>query len=125
MRNHTDQPPPAGQLLEHVQGAQQRFLVQCAEALVDEQRVQPHASAPRLHHVGKAQRHGQRRQKRLPAGERAHVAHLASVAVQHVQCKPRLAAQPLLLLLAQAEPPVGHARKADVGRDDHAAEIVL
>ena len=36
VRNHADQPLPAGQLLEHMKRAKQAFLIQRAEAFVDE-----------------------------------------------------------------------------------------
>jgi hypothetical protein len=62
------------QAVEHGHHLFEGFLVEAAEALVDEQRLYPGAAGLGRDHVGQAEREGQAGQERLAAGQRAGVA---------------------------------------------------
>ena len=61
--------PPSLRLMSEAIGEIERLVVQGAEALVDEHRLEADAAGVRLHDLGEAERQGQRRHERLAAGE--------------------------------------------------------
>jgi hypothetical protein len=69
-----DHAPALAQPVEHRHHLLQRFLIQAAEPLVDEQRLDPGSPGLGGDHVGEAERQGQAGQERLAAGQRARVA---------------------------------------------------
>ena len=75
------------QAVEHAHHLFEGVLVQAAEALVDEQRLDPGAARLGGDHVGQAEGEGQAGQERLAAGERAGVAVHAGPAVAGEQAE--------------------------------------
>ena len=69
MGDDAHQPVALGQSGQHPDGLFQRFLVQAAEALVQEQGVQPDAAGGALHFIRKAQCQRQRGLEALTTGQ--------------------------------------------------------
>ena len=61
---------PRGAAVEHGHDGVEGVCVERAEALVDEERVDPHAAGLGGDHVGEAQGEGEGGDEALPAGER-------------------------------------------------------
>ena len=69
MGDDAHQPVAFGQAGEHPDGLLQRFLIQRAEALIEEEGVQPDAACGALDFIGKAQGQRQRGLEALAAGQ--------------------------------------------------------
>ena len=113
-----------GQAGKHPDGLLQRFLIQRAEALIEEEGVQPDAACGALDFIGKTQGQRQRGLEALAAGQGLDTAAGAVVVVDDSQVKARLAAlvlgtDALQLVLARR-----HLHQAGVGVDKDAVEVV-
>ena len=113
-----------GQAGKHPDGLLQRFLIQRAEALIEEKGVQPDAACGALDFVGKTQGQRQRGLEALAAGQGLDTAAGAVVVVDDSQVKARLAAlvlstDALQLVLARR-----HLQQAGVGVDKDAVEVI-
>ena len=124
MGDDAHQPVAFGQAGKHPDGLFQRFLIQRAEALIEEEGVQPDAACGALDFIRKAQGQCQRGLEALAAGQGLDTAAGAVVVVDDSQVKARLAAlvlgtDALQLVLARR-----HLHQAGVGVDKDAVEVI-
>ncbi len=118
------QPVALGQAGEDPDGLFQRFVVEGAEALVEEEGVQPDAAGRALDFVRKAQRQRQRGLEALAAGKGLHTAAGAVVVVDDAKVQAGLAALVLGTDALQLVLPGGHLHQTGVGVAQDAVEIV-
>ena len=124
MGDDAHQPVALGQAGEHPDGQLQRFLVQRAEALIEEQGVQPDAPGAALYLVRKAKRQRQRSLEALAAGKGLYAAAGAVVVVDNAKVQPGLAALVLCTDALQLVLPGGHLHQPGVGVAQNAVQIV-
>ena len=91
MGDDAHQPVALGQAGEHPDGLLQRFLIQRAEALIEEEGVQPDAACGALDFIRKTQGQRQRGLEALAAGEGLDIAAGAVVVVDDAKVQPGLA----------------------------------
>ena len=86
MRDDADQPFSLGKAAECMDGLRERLLIERAEALIDEHRIQTDSGRRRgLHLIRKAERERQRGLERLAARERLDAAFRAVVVVDDIK----------------------------------------
>ena len=91
MRDDADQPFSLGKAAECMDGLRERLLIERAEALVDEHRIQTDSGRRRgLHLIRKAERERQRGLERLAARERLDAALRAVVVVDDIKLQTGL-----------------------------------
>ena len=91
MGNDADEPLSARQLLQNADGAHPAFLIQRAEALVDEHGVDLYIARRALDHIRHPQRHGQGGEEGFAAGKGFHIPDLSRRHAVHIQIQPHLA----------------------------------
>ena len=91
MRDDADQPFSLGKAAERMDGLRERLLIERAEALIDEHRIQTDSGRRRgLHLIRKAERERQRGLERLAARERLDAAFRAVVVVDDIKLQTGL-----------------------------------
>ena len=124
MGDDAHQPVALGQTGQHPDGLFQRFLVQAAEALVQEQGVQPDAAGGALHFIRKAQCQRQRGLEALTTGQGLDTAAGSVVVVDDAKVQAGLAALVLGPDALQLVLGIGHLHQAEVGVAQDAVEVV-
>ena len=118
------QPVALGQPCKYAHGLFQRFVIQTAEALVEEERVQTDAACRALYFVRKAQCQRQRCLEAFAAGKGLDAAAGAVVVVDDAKVQAGLAALVLGTNALQLVLPGGHLHQAGVGVAQDAVQIV-
>ncbi len=101
--HEADDAPALAQAVEDVHHLVEGVLVERAEALVDEQRLDARAARLGLHDVGQSQGERERGEERLAAGERARVPLGLDAVVEDLHRQSPLAREDVLALLAADE----------------------
>lgn len=105
MADHADEPVSGLEPCEHLHRHLERLLVEAAEALVDQERVDPPRPGMRLDGLGEPERKGKSGAEALAAREGSGGARLPHPRVEHLDVEADRGVGALrLLALQQAEP---------------------